>query len=52
MPEALHSRASLQPLIVQKRCNNSPAGMTRQGVFIKGFSQIEVQRDYNREAIN
>jgi len=39
---------------------NNPAGMARldgtqmtgQGVFIKGFSQIEVQRDHNREAIN
>jgi hypothetical protein len=26
--------------------------MTGQGVFIKVFSQIEVQRDHNREAIN
>ena len=39
---------------------SNPAGMTRldgrkmtsQGVFIKGFSQFEVQSDHDREAIN
>jgi len=39
---------------------SNPAGMTRldgrkmtgQGVFIKEFSQFEVQSDHNREAIN
>jgi hypothetical protein len=39
---------------------SNPAGMTRldgrkmtgQGVFIKGFSQFEVQSDHDREVIN
>jgi len=26
--------------------------MTGQGIFIKGFSHFEVQRDHNREALN